>query len=323
MKPIVHLLSAVTLALPLLAQAGGTFKFDADGGGLAYMASDVGVLDWKPGSALAVGGDPAGGLVNGSRTQLLYQANLGTALDSVGTTVAVSGAFGANAFTVVAGFEEVATVSANTANFALAGVTSDRTKNFFYIYAGAGPGDKGNNLLGTGFSTGTVVMSGYISAVSSSNFSYALDAFGVPVPSVLLDQSPNGNQWGAQRTAVGSGATDLVITIETVNAAYFPDLTPGTKLTTGLLNTSQVDPFNQVDPSRKFSSDGTVATNGTFDAGLCPTNGFNTNPLGGTACNFIFQADANMSIQVPEPGALALVGLALAAAGLVTRRRAA
>lgn len=330
MKRVSQLLSAIALALPLAAQASVAFQFNPDGiaGGIATINIDI--LDWAPGNALAVTGNPAGGLVTGSTTQLLYQANLGIT-KLAGVTNYASGLSGPT-FTVVAGFQELATVAGNNAQFALTGAVgpAPSATNFFYIYQSFG-----NDLAGTGFVGASPIMSGYVSGVNSSNFTYTdftanpLGCTGGPgtgLSGTLIGGSLcqtkldgfNSNDWVGTDTMVGSGSTDLLLTITSVNSAYFPDLTPGSVLTTGLINTSQVDPFNQADPSQAFSTNGTVGANHATDLGTI--NGFNTSAADR---DFIFQADANMSLEraVPEPGALALVGLALVGVGAASRRR--
>jgi hypothetical protein len=339
MKRIAHLLSAVALALPLASHAIGTFQFDPDGAGAAAVRT-VDLFDWAPGNALAVGGSPAFGLATGDLTKLLYQANLSvTSLGGVNNFA--NGLSLGNFISVVAGFEEVATVVGNTANFALTGTLgpAPSASNFFYIYAN--PTAIGDSLLGTGFTAGSAIMSGYVSSVSSSNFTYTVydtsgtasdnsasctNALGgtlVPLSATqancmtILDRF-GVDDWSPTLTMVGAGTTDMVLTITGVNSAYFPDLTPGAVLTTGFINTSQVDPFAQVQPSRQFSNDG-IANGGTA-ANVGDINGFNMTT---DDKNFIFQADANMSLEraIPEPGALALVGLALLGAGAASRRR--
>lgn len=304
MKRFIPLLSAIALALPFAAQATITFKFDPTGAGGGAIIADS--FDFKPGNALAVGGNP---LADGETTKLLYQANINT-LELGGSSVYSNGSSG-SFFTVVAGFKETAAISTGassvTADFTLASAAARSADNYFYIYKTAA---QGNNLSGVGFATGDLIMSGYISAVTSSNFT--LSTTKAPV---ALDQF-GSNDWAGTSTLIGSGATDLVVTIESVNAGYFPDLLSGSAIKLGFVNNSQVDPFKQVDPSKKFSSDG--LSNADYAANIGAINGFSTT---GGSFDFIFQADGNMSVDVPEPGSLALVGLALGAAGLAARRR--
>ena len=94
-------------------------------------------------------------------------------------------------------------------------------------------------------------------------------------------------------------------------------------------NTSQVVPYKQIDPSALFSTNGSTANygsagtanigtmNGGLSDGSCPV-GFTCGP------DFMFQADANQSFitrAVPEPVSVGLLGLGLAAIGVVGRAR--
>lgn len=297
---------AAALALPALAFAAATpIAFDMNGAA-AGQGYTVDLLDWAPGNALAVGGNPGGGLTAGTVFQLLYQANLGL-VSLGGAPIATAGLGGAQAFTAVAGVQEV--VVSNTGSsavFAMASAPVASATNFFKIYAN----QFGDNLAGSNFAqgTGTLVMSGHIVTINSSGYNTLggtsnLDNFGT-------------NDYPGISTLIGSGTTDLTVLVDTADASYFPGLLPGVVFS--FTNTSQVTPFSQVDPSRQFSING-VANGGTA-SNTGPVNGVTQ---AGTDYNFQFQADGNSSFQtsrVPEPSVLALFGLALGVAGFASRR---
>lgn len=309
MNKLLQIAGALALAFPAASYAANAISFDPDGAG-ALAARSVDLFDWTAGNAVAVGG---AGVLSGQTTQLLYQANLG--LTSLGGVTQSAPGLVGQYFTAVAGFQEVATVTNGglTANFALTGVPGTglpSTTNFFYIYANSiGNGD---NLAGTGFTAGSIVLSGYVSSMNSSNFNISnttpaqFDQFGV-------------DNFSGTQTLVGSGATDLTVTITGANAAYFPGLDLAA-LNFSFFNTSQVTPFQQADPSRLFDPDGLLG-GPSFAPTLGAVNGFNGQGTDGR--DFQFQADANQSFEttVPEPGSLALAGLALAGLGFAGRRR--
>jgi hypothetical protein len=301
------LVSATLLAVAASTSAQAAFTFDPTGtAGATGDISGIGIIDQAPGSAWsptavsAVQSFDAGG--SGNFT-LYYQANLSTLLGS-DTSFKFGNGQGGNYFTFVAGFgETVLTTSSNSATF---GLDASNPVNFFTMYA---TNALANNLTGTGFATGTPILQAHIASVTSSNFTVQ-----VPVTNtVALDQGGgNGDQWSGQQTISGSGSTDLVLVIDSLNSLYFPDLDPLQNILFSFFNTSQVDPFNQVDPSKCFNT-----KTGTCDAltGLASVGTLgDVNGVSGPG--FIFQADANQSIKVPEPGSMALLGLGLFLVGI-------
>jgi hypothetical protein len=299
------LAAAVGLALSAGAQAD-LISFDPDGNGVAPLTG-VALFDWAPGSALAAGAVPLTAV--GQTFDLYYQANLGTIQDASTQSLFTNGG-GGTYFTAVAGFTEVVTsLSASGATFALAAAP---TVNFFRICAHS---SLANNLTGAGFACANPILSGKLTSVDSSNFSIS------SVTPVLLDQSPNGNQWGTQQSVTGSGATSMTVKIESADTGYFTDLDLMSALVFSFFNSSQVAPFHEVDPSQCLSNNGATDCNEASNLGQ--VNGLFDGQTGGP--DFLFQADANQSFVVqraPEPGTLALLGAGLGLAGWGARRRA-
>jgi hypothetical protein len=286
-----------------------TFTFDPTGTpGAAGDISNVALIDQAPGSALGVGAVTAiqnflAGGGGSTDFTLLYQANLSVLQDDNSANLFSNGA-GGDFFTFAAGFGETV-IDATGLPSATFAFDPNNSTNFFKMYAVSA---LANNLTGAGF-VGTPILEGVITDVISSSFTLqnatptALDNFGT-------------NNWPGQQSVSGSGASDISVQITSFDANYFPDL-PLSSLIFSFFNTSQVTPFNQVNPSRSFTNlDGTASAATAAVGTLGATNGTE-------GPNFIFQADANQSlaVTVPEPASLALMGLGLMGMGFVSRRR--
>jgi hypothetical protein len=283
------------------------FQFNPTGGGTgAGLIVGAATIDEAPGNDLAINGVIGGGapLPVGTHVNDLYQANLTAVLGTTSNILFANGTGGAF-FTFVAGFGETV-IAASAVGPTVTNSFSIDPGGFFKICAQAAGA---NDLNGTGFAcAGNGILSGHIITGNATQTAFITTL-------VPLDQSPDGNQYPGVTTVTSSGAANLTLQVDTVNAGYFPDLLMGGFITISMTNTSNITPFAQVNPSSQFSING-VANGGT------PNNIGAVNGL--TGPNFQFQADANSSftkVAIPEPGTLALLGAAFASMGGFLRRR--
>ena len=305
---LVAMSAAGLLATVGPAQASITFKFNPTGSGLpGNVISGAGLIDQAPGNANALNGAGPPGPPVPKDTVItdLYQANLG-AVQALSTAPLFSNGTGGNFFTFVASFTEKVIAS----SFIPLGGGTFIASNVFLVNGGGTfkmckQLALGNNLTGVGFGcAGNGILSGTINGGNSTQTAFVFGA----LPD--LDKA-GANDWPGVTTLGTTGAATLSATITFVDALYFPDLKVGYNIA---VNSSLITPYDQVDPSQSFSSllSGLSTNDHVTDIGT-------KNGIDGP--NFVFQSDANSSFDVPEPGALALGGIALAGLALLRSRR--
>ena len=132
-----------------------TITFNPTGSN-ATQPIDIGSFDFAPGNALSVSALP---LAVGNTFQLDYQAVLADVVDSQGNTVIPPGLGASYQITAVGSFTEIVTSLNSTGTvteFALAPIQSPNS--FFELYYN--PAVIANNLAGTGFNQGTLILAG-------------------------------------------------------------------------------------------------------------------------------------------------------------------
>jgi hypothetical protein len=255
----------------------------------------IGGLDPGPGNALAVSAVP---LTVGATFQLDYQAVVPALIGANGLDFTPPGLGSTYQLTAVGSFTEVVTslgASGTVATFALAPAQS--SNSFFEVYYNSAV--VANNLAGTGFNVGTLVLAG-TPATNLPNVS----VFSISTAAGLLpfDQFNQSNYQGIS-SVDGSGSSLLFANVNYYNPAFI-----GTPINEIAFNASIVTPFNEVDPSRLF-----VGSPGTAAPSVVPNIGTID---GVTGTDFQFQADGNFSFNgnlggasTPEPSSVILAAM--------------
>lgn len=288
-----------------------TLAVDPDGPGGANGTVLTPGLDWAPGNALIQN-------IESGISQVYAHSTLSAFIAPAPPVVGLNSTF---EWTYILGVNTAVTQGPflGGPNIATQLVTVGGGDNFFNIYEQAPP--NANQLAGTGFNDGTLVLSGTILPGGLNNFVTSSIGTGPVNPATgdcgALDQFVANNYPGMD-TVCGQGGGSLLIKVNFANPSFFPTGVP-TDLAFNYTTQNNL-PFTSVDPSALFDTlGGTATTPGATLTSIGSCNGC----IGETAPNVMVQVDANSTFMAAEPTSLMLLGSALGLVSLarIARRR--
>jgi hypothetical protein len=282
------LLAAAVAAVGLAASAQGAsvINFDPDGAGADPIVRPI-TFDFSPGNSLNVGALMA------PTWDLLFQAKLAALDDASGNVITGLGLNSKYEITAVLR----ATVQAVNPPPALVFTQAPvQTVNFLEFWYDATPLTFANDLAGTGFNQGTLIL--------SANVTNLFGSFAVaPFPGQAFDQHGLNNYPGVT-TVLGAGGVSIQANVNSFDPTFFVDAPPN-DIQIVFANASDILPFTAVDPSHLFAG-----LPGGVPPAVVPAIG----PVNGQSGPDIqIQSDANAQFVIPLPSAawagMSLLGL--------------
>jgi hypothetical protein len=330
MRKLLRVLSAVGVVTALWL--GAPAQSQADPLVIQLPEGQFQITGFDPGPGnLLVTGIGSAGLTVGSTLETYFQANMSAIL---GTNNLPLGGIGLNStyeLAVVARFTEVvnSVTPLGPGSIATFGLAATQVNPFFEIWFHNGI--LADNFNGTGFATGTKILSGVIGSITTSLFQTNDFTMGVPIdnPSTTGGTAAGKLFWNGKGTTSVQGAGNNNLNLATMmvnsvvlNPTFFPQgqtvlsysLRPGTGLE-----------YQNVDPSKQFDA---LPNGGGFITSTELQGKFNGSTGSAATGKLLIEIDDKESFSataaIPEPSTMVLSLTGLGVLGLfrtIRRRR--